>query len=90
MLKELDRIYYETGYAFPMIISHLFDIGFRTAMSITDEDIAELEGNGLMTQDFVQDLVRYAREIAHICGGDPIYLVMFCQKKKLFDVNNLK
>ena len=89
MLKEIDEIYNKTGDVVPMAVTHLCDIGFRAAIRITDKDIESLEENGLMTKEFVQDLVRTSREIANVCGGDPINLVMYCQKKKLFDVKNL-
>ena len=47
-----------------MVLTYLFDKGFSFCQSITDEDIENLDGNGLMTKDFVQSLVRCARELA--------------------------
>lgn len=47
-----------------MVLTYLIDKGFTFCQNITDEDIAELDGNGLMTKDFVQCLVRCARELA--------------------------
>lgn len=47
-----------------MVLTYLFDKGFSLCQSITDEDIENLDGNGLMTKDFVQSLVRCARELA--------------------------
>ena len=45
-------------------LTYLLDIGCKSAMQITDKMIDEVEGNGLMTKEFVQELMRTAREIA--------------------------
>ena len=49
------------------VISYIMDKGIENVKEITDEQIAKLEGNGLMTQDFVQSLVRCARRICNEC-----------------------
>ena len=49
------------------VISYLFDKGIDNVKEITDEDIAEIPGNGFMTASFSQALVRAAREIARSC-----------------------
>ncbi len=49
------------------VISYIMDKGIENVKEITDEQISELEGNGLMTQDFVQSLVRCARRICNEC-----------------------
>ncbi len=49
------------------VINYLFDKGIENVKEITDEDIAEIPGNGLMTANFSQALVRTAREIAKTC-----------------------
>ena len=86
MYKNLKKLYDETNRAtFSMAVSHLIDIGFRAAKEITDEDIEEIEGNGLMTKEFVQDLIRITKEIAVTCES-PAELVQFCQVVELFDV----
>ena len=36
------------------VISYIMDEGIENVKEITDDQIEELEGNGLMTQDFVQ------------------------------------
>ena len=48
-----------------MVITYLFDKGFSFCQRITDEDIAQLEGNSMMSTDFVQSLVRCAKELAN-------------------------
>lgn len=45
------------------VISYIMDKGIENVKKITDEQISKLEGDGLMTQDFVQSLVRCARRI---------------------------
>ena len=90
MYNKLKKIYDETRLdVFSMAITHLLDIGFRQAEKITDDDIAKMEGNGLMTQDFVQDLVRLSREIAQSCEN-PVNLSQFCQAEKVFDIKFYK
>ena len=49
------------------VISYIIDEGMGNVKEITDEQISNLEGNGLMTQDFVQSLVRCARRICIEC-----------------------
>ncbi len=46
-----------------VVISYIMNKGIENVKEITDEQISKLEGNGLMTQDFVQSLVRCARRI---------------------------
>lgn len=49
------------------VISYIMDKGMENVKQITDKQIENLEGNGLMTQDFVQSLVRCARRICNEC-----------------------
>lgn len=49
------------------VISYIMDKGMSNVKKVTDEQIKKLEGNGLMTQDFVQLLVRCARRICNEC-----------------------
>lgn len=49
------------------VISYIMDKGMSNVKEITDEQIEKLECNGLMTQDFVQSLVRCARRICNEC-----------------------
>lgn len=49
------------------VISYIMDEGIENVKEITDEQIEKIEGNGLMTQNFVQSLVRCARRICNEC-----------------------
>lgn len=49
------------------VISYIMDKGMSNVKEITDEQIKKLEGNRLMTQDFIQSLVRCARRICNEC-----------------------
>ncbi len=85
MYKDLKKIYDGTRMdIFVMAVGHLLDLGFRTAKEITDEQIAKLPGNGLMTEDFVQNLVRTTREIAQACDSN-VELIQFCMVENIFD-----
>lgn len=50
-----------------MVFTYLMDKGIENIKEITDEQIEKMEGNGLMTQRFVQSLVRCARRICNEC-----------------------
>lgn len=43
-------------------------IGMDNAKKITDEAISAIEGDGLMTKEFCQAMVRCARRIANECS----------------------
>ena len=47
--------------------SHIMDKGIEFIKQITDEDIAGIKGNSIMTDNFSQSLVRCARRICHEC-----------------------
>lgn len=83
--RELEDLYYKNGMRFIMAVSHMLSIGVNVSSDITDEDLAELEGNGLMTQDYVQDLVRLTRDIAKIVHDDPVKIIQYCQMKKMLE-----
>lgn len=50
-----------------MVFTYLMDKGIENIKEITDEQIEKMEGNGLMTQQFVQSLVRCVRRICNEC-----------------------
>lgn len=60
------------GIPYVMIISYILDKGQSMISQITDEQIDNLEDNGLMTKEFVQALVRAAREVVRNCQQDDI------------------
>ena len=83
---EIKAIYDKTRLdMFCMMTSYLLDIGFRNAKEITDEEIENAEGNGIMTKEFVQGLMKQAREIANICT--PTDLIILCQAEDVFDTS---
>lgn len=49
------------------VISYIMDKGIENVKKITDEQIRKIEGNGLMTAEFLQSLVRCARRICVEC-----------------------
>ena len=46
-----------------MVVSYILDKGWSYTSSITEEEILTLEGNGLMTAEFIQALVRTSARI---------------------------
>ena len=49
------------------VFSYIMDKGIGFIKQITDEDIVQIKGNGLMTENFSQSLVRCARRICNEC-----------------------
>lgn len=75
---EVKRIYNgERTGVFVMATSYLMGIGFQNALKITNTEIEEVEGNGLMTKEFCQELIKIAREIATNCT--PSEFIQLCQ-----------
>lgn len=82
---EVKAIYNRTRLEiFAMAITHLMNIGFDNAREITDEEIEQVEGNGIMTKPFCQELCRLARDVANAC--EPSELIQLCQAEDVFDV----
>ena len=89
MYEDIKKIYDKTRLDyFVMATAHLLDIGWKTAESITDEDIANTKGNGFMTDEFCQYLNELAREIAQTCS--PTEFIQFCQVEKIFSTKGYK
>ena len=89
MYKDIKAIYdRERLDIFAMATTHLMDIGWNTAKKMTDEDIAAVQGNALMTKEFCQYLVRLAREVAQT--SSPVEFIQFCQVEKLYDTKGYK
>ena len=50
------------------IVTYILDKGWDVIKQITEEDIAEIKGNALMTDDFCQALVRAAYRVVNECN----------------------
>jgi hypothetical protein len=73
MLKAKE-ICNKTGKGIPyvMILSYILEKGQDMISQITDDDIEKNEGNALMTKEFVQTLVKTAREVVKNCDQSDI------------------
>ena len=85
MYNNMRKIYLKNQPMFSMAVAYLLDIGFRTVRGLTDEEISGMEGNGLMTAEFVQSIATMARSIAEECGNNVVELIQFCQAEDVFD-----
>lgn len=47
-------------------LSYMMDKGMDFCSNLSDEDIAKAKGNGLMTAEFVQDMIRCAKELSQL------------------------
>jgi len=85
MYAKLNELYEKTRLdMFAMAVSYLVDTGYSVVEQITDEEIAEMEGNGLMTKDFVQALVKLAREITRVTEHGT-EVIQFCSALSVFE-----
>lgn len=50
------------------IVTYILDKGYDVIKQITEEDINAMEGNGLMTKEFCQALVRAACRVVNECN----------------------
>ena len=89
MLKARDVCNREAkGIPYVMIISYIIDKGQSVISEITDEEIDALEGNGLMTADFVKTLVRAARAVVKECDQNDIVRLIkaeWCCSGEVYD-----
>jgi hypothetical protein len=89
MYTDIKKIYKNTRLdMFIMASSHLMWIGWETAQKMTDEQISEVKGNGLMTTEFCQELCKIARDIANSCS--PTEFVQLAQIVELYSIEGLE
>lgn len=66
-----------------MVFAYIFEKGMEYIRQITEEEIKQIPGNGLMTDNFCQALVRTAIVICKECEFDEITeyirLFLFCK-----------
>ena len=85
MYNNLKKIYDENRLdVFAMSVAHLLDIGFKNARGITNEQIETIKEAKWATKEFLQELVRVARDIAVACDSNT-ELIMFCEANQVFD-----
>lgn len=85
MYANLKKIYDETRLdGFAMAMTYIVDKGWSNVKEITDEEINEMQGNGLMTQGFVQWLVKLARDIVNATES-PCEIIQFCDSESVFE-----
>jgi hypothetical protein len=70
---------------FAMSVTYLLDKGYDFCKNLTDKDISEVEGNGFMTEELCQNIVRTARDIAN-AEDSPIEIVQFCSLDDTFEL----
>ena len=53
-------------------LGYMIDKGMDFCSNLVDEDIEKVEGNALMTAEFVQDMIRCAKELSQLSLWDDI------------------
>lgn len=85
MYKELKELYMKNRQdIFAMAVAHILDKGFDFILKLTDEDIQSIEGSGMMSASFAQDLTKFSKDITSACDN-PVELIQFCQAEDVFD-----
>lgn len=85
MYSKLNEIYARTRMdMFAMAISYAIDKGVEFVSQMEDNEIDELKGNGLMTDDFCKALVRLSRDIAQATDSGT-ELIQFADAKGIFE-----
>ena len=85
MYGNMKKIYRRDEAMFVMAVAYVLDNGVCRIAKLTNEEIEQFEGNGLMTAEYVQLLARMGREIAIECRTNPIEIIQFCAAEKVFD-----
>ena len=85
--EGMKKLYLNNQYngLFHMAVSYIMDKGFTFVSEIEDKDVESIEGNGLMTKEYVQDLVNLAREIVKECNNNLVEIIQFCMAEELFE-----
>lgn len=66
-VKEIIEKEFDSRVALMALTYTLGQLGMDNAAKITDEDISSMEGNPMMTKEFVQALARTAQRIGKEC-----------------------
>ena len=78
-MNKMKEILSRSGSAEMMIIYYMLDKGIENLKSITEDDIKTVKGNGLMTEEFCQSIVRTAVRIANECDTHEILKYIRCE-----------
>ncbi len=70
---------------FVMACSYIIDKGYDTVSKIEESDIERVKGNGLMTKEFCQKLVRTSKEITDAVTNG-IEIIQFIATEDIFDL----
>lgn len=87
MFKYLEGLFYKTNIAiFSCAVTYVIEKGTETVKNITNEDISNLKGNGLMTAEYCQAIVRTAKDIVKFLDT-PTELIQFCNAIDLYETS---
>ena len=68
-----------------MVLTYIMSKGIELCKAISEEDIASLKGNGLMTDDFVKAIVRTSNIVAKECSQEEIieFILERCDRRAI-------
>ena len=78
-MNKMKEILSRSGSAEMMIIYYMLDKGIEKLLTITEDDIKTVHGNGIMTKEFCQSIVRTAVRIAKECDTHEILKYIRCE-----------
>lgn len=76
---KMKEILSRSGSAEMMIIYYMLDKGIEKLLTITEDNIKTVHGNGIMTEEFCQSIVRTAVRIANECDTYEILQYIRCE-----------
>ena len=85
MYNDLLTIYRKTNITiFTCAVTYLADKGRENVKQLTDKDISEVKGNTLMTADYIQAIMRTARDISNVVQSG-VEVIQFCNAESVFE-----
>lgn len=78
-MNKMKEILSRSGSAEMLTIYYILDNGIKKLLTITEDDIKTVHGNGIMTEEFCQSIVRTAVQIANECETYEILEYIRCE-----------
>lgn len=69
-----------------MALTYICDVGYRHVISMTEDDIQFMQGNGLMTKEYVQAICHTAKDICDIVEN-PTEIFQFCDAIGIYETD---
>ena len=90
-IKDIIRKEFDSRMEMP-VVTYIINTGWERVKQHTEEEILKVKGNAIMSDEFVQDLVRCAVKICNECDMFSDFLpfivnYLFIYNAKMFEIN---